>query len=361
MHKIPVITPQDAELLLKYFTGVASTLAKRFELGFLPDEEHLTSLLCELLDDHGAELHLLAYSVSDLNKDLKKIGSLLNAAITLETTDYNKHQERHFTQADLGIVLDFKDYIDYSNSFRKGLLIQAKKLFPTNDNHYRLNSCYKSFNPEQHDRYVKLREQFNRLGKKDDEEEDTRMKERMHRREDCYTAFQYLLYNPPLTELPDREQERTLHQQISRESKSIFDFTHGLCLYETLKKPDGIRSVLELSSFFADIDTVHSLAKAAASSGRSKSKRVPFSLEALTSSIDIRQQSFAWYLVFQFMLGDTGCKLPEFLKLVSGSKSMIVDDFQISIPRYVMHVTLTAGTNPENENRNTHRDRTPHH
>lgn len=353
MHKIPVITPQDAELLLKYFSGVASTLAKRFELGFYPDEEHLTSLLCELLDDHGAELHSLAYSVSDLNKDLKELGSLLHAAITLETTEYNKYQERHFTQADLGIVLDFKDYIDNSNSFRKGLLIQAKKLFPTNDNHYRLNSCYKSFNSDHHDRYVKLREKFNRLGNEENEE-DICMKERMHRKGECYTAFQYLLYNPPLTVLPDREQERILHQQISIESQSIFDYTHGLCLYETLKKPEGIRSILELSSFFVEIDTVHSLAKEAASTGRSnKSELAPFDLEALTSSIDIRQLSFAWYLVFQFMFGDSGCELPEFLKLVSGSKPKITDNFQISIPRYVMHVTLTAGSNPEKENRNT--------
>jgi hypothetical protein len=122
-------------------------------LGFHPDEEHLTSLLCELLDDKGAELHSLDYSVSDLNKDLSEIGSLLNAAITLETTDYNKNQERHYTQADLGIILDFKDYIDNSNSFRKGILIQAKKLFPTNDSQYRLDSCYQSFNPDQHHRY----------------------------------------------------------------------------------------------------------------------------------------------------------------------------------------------------------------
>ena len=116
MQKIPVITPSDAGLLLKYFNGVASVLAKRFELGFHPDEEHLTSLLCELLDNQGAELHSLAYRVSDLNKDLKENGSLLHTAISLETTEYNKYQERNFTQADLGIILDYKDYIDYSTS-----------------------------------------------------------------------------------------------------------------------------------------------------------------------------------------------------------------------------------------------------
>lgn len=351
MNKVPVLTPQDAEFLLKYFSGVANTLSKRFELGFQPDEEHLTSLLCELLDDRGAKLHSLDYSISDLNKDLDEIGSLLNAAVALKTTDYNKYQERYYTQADFGIILDYKDYIDNTNSFRKGLLIQAKKLFPAIGNQYQLSSCYKSFNAEQHDRYTNLRDHFNRLQNSD--MNDNRMNEKMHKREMCYQAFQYLLYNPQLKVLPVREQERTLHKQINRESHSIFDYTHGLCLYENLKKPNAIRSILELSSFFVNINDVHSLAERAASNGRSKSNLSAFDLEALICAIDIRQRSFAWYLVFQFILGDIGCMLPEFLDLVSGNGPRKSNDLQFLPPRYVMHVTLSAGTNPEKEKTNT--------
>lgn len=344
MQKIPVITPSDAGLLLKYFNGVASVLAKRFELGFHPDEEHLTSLLCELLDNQGAELHSLAYRVSDLNKDLKENGSLLHTAISLETTEYNKYQERNFTQADLGIILDYKDYIDYSTSFRKGLLIQAKKLFPDSYNNYRLTSLYKSFNSAQHNRLSALKESFTQTRNDEDE-----MKHRKNKDDRCYEAFQYLLYNPPLTELPKQEQERILHRQISKESESIFDYTQGLHLYEKLKNPDGIKSLLEMSSYFIEIDKAHYLAEQAASSGRSKSKLAPFDLDALTKSIDIRQRSFAWYLVFEFMLGRVGCKIPDFLDLVSGSKHKLNDNFPVSAPRYVMHVSITAGTNPEKQ------------
>lgn len=59
LHYIPVLTPVDAQLLVKYFSGIDQALARRFSLGFSPDEEHLTSLLCELLDDRGSELHHL--------------------------------------------------------------------------------------------------------------------------------------------------------------------------------------------------------------------------------------------------------------------------------------------------------------
>ena|SRR6266566_165422 len=121
MPSISILTPQDAELLLRYFAGVASVLARRFELGFQPDEEHLTSLLCELLDDHGAALHSLQYTAAALNKDLEQAGSLLHASVSLRTTEYNKYQERHHTQADLGIVLDYRDHVNHSASFRKGI------------------------------------------------------------------------------------------------------------------------------------------------------------------------------------------------------------------------------------------------
>lgn len=352
MRRIPVLTPQDAELLLKYFTGVDATVAKRFQLGFQPDEEHLTSLLCELLDDRGAALHAMEYTVEDLNKDFAEIGSLLDASISLETREYNKHQERNFTQADLGIILEYRDHINLSLSFRKGLLLQAKKLFPENGEHYGLAGRYRSFAVDQHNRLMKLRDHYREfyIKQRCGDDKELEMRRHMPAPEDCHKAFQYLLYNPPLSSLSKREQEEALHNQFSRETGHIFDYTHGLCLYETLKRPNGLKRTLDIASLVLDLDNVHSIAEAAASSGRSKSKLAPFDFRAVIEAVDIRQRSFPWYLVFEFILGEVGCDLPEFLQLVAGGGDGASKDMMISPPRFVLRITLTAGTNPEGNN-----------
>ncbi|MBC1240624.1 hypothetical protein GNE10_26390 [Nostoc sp. 2RC] len=76
---IPVLTPRDIKFFFKYFRSIDKILCQRYSLGFCPDEEHLTSILCELLDHKGSQLHQLLYSIADLNRDLEKSGSLLKA------------------------------------------------------------------------------------------------------------------------------------------------------------------------------------------------------------------------------------------------------------------------------------------
>ena len=354
INTIPVFSPQDASLFLKYFTGVAHVLARRFALGFHPDEEHLTSLLCELLDDRGSVLHGLDYAVADLNRDLQELGSLLQAAICLETTSYTKHEEHHYTQADFGIVLEYTDHVDRANSFRKGILVQAKKLFPSSGSAYDLGSQYSSFGADQHERLAQLGQYYVKKarGLDGDEDERERSMRRGHHEFDCDSAIQYLLYNPPFSALPANEQEYVLHRQLARETKNIYDYTHGLCLYDVLKQPDGLKATLELSALFAEIGTVHSLAEKAASSGRGKAKLAPFELRALMDAVDIRQRSFAWFLVFSFLCGGAGCQLPEFLKLVSGSQPGMAGEFGVRVPRFALRVRVTAGTNPEHQNTN---------
>lgn len=350
MNAIPVFSPRDATLFLKYFSGVAHVLARRFSLGFLPDEEHLTSLLCELFDDRGSALHGLDYGVASLNRDLLNLGSLLNAAITMETTPYTKFQERHFTQADFGIILDYTDHVDRTNSFRKGLLVQAKKLFPSSGSGYSLSSRYSSFDADQHERLAKLGEYYFRKAHDIDDDNDLRERLMPHRHHLSHpdSAVQYLLYNPPFRALPGNEQEYVLHRQLARDSENIYDYTHGLCLYNVLTGPDGLRAMLDLSALFADIGTVHSLATMAASSGRVKAELAPFDLRSLIDAVDIRRRSFAWFLVFSFLCGGAGNQLAEFLELVSGSQKGMAGEFGVR-PRFVLRVRIAAGTNPEHE------------
>ncbi|MGH8222164.1 MAG: hypothetical protein ACREQZ_04245 [Woeseiaceae bacterium] len=45
-----ILTPCDAKLLVRYLDGVDRIVSARLATGFSPHEDHLTALLCELLD-----------------------------------------------------------------------------------------------------------------------------------------------------------------------------------------------------------------------------------------------------------------------------------------------------------------------
>jgi len=337
---IPVITPRDVQYLLKYLSGIDEALSRRFSLGFLPDEEHLTSLLCELLDAQGSSLHALPYTIGALNDDLKNANSLLQASITLETTPYNKYQERRFTQADIGVVAKYVDNISPSYSFTKGLLAQAKKLFPAHERTYSLHSKYSSFNPEQHERLASLSryylDQKRRLGK-----EPRRDLDRVY----CGSVAAYLLYNPPVSALPRLEQEVVAHRQLRHDSGKIFDYLHGLHLYHELRGSNATHPLHNGGSIFVSLDDIHRLAlNKSNEDGEEKEKLVPFELGALSESVDLRLASLPWFLVFEFLLGSAGCMDSEFLELVKGNAPGMAKELRFSAPRFVLQIEISAGT-----------------
>lgn len=329
---IPVITPTDAEILVRYFSGVDAILARRFTLGFLPDEEHLTSLLCELLDDRGAGLHQLPYTVTQLNEDLKQNNSLLNVDLKLETIQYNKYQERNITQSDLGIIINYIDTIRRNNSFRKGILLQAKKLFPNNNNVYTLESQYKSFNLSQHDRLYSLAESISKLRDPDNGVN--------------YNCAAYLFYNPPLQELPDRDRQIVLHDQISgtqylyeedirlgRKYKTMLLFSPYL--YNT-------SFFLNTSSFIVPIDDMHRIIDQSVRTKPTKSPSI--NLKVILEYTQLYYNAFACFMVFGLLLGRAGCQNPNWLRVVSGAQPNAVNDNILLQPRYVLTINITAGT-----------------
>jgi hypothetical protein len=50
------LTPRDAKLLVRYFDGADDVVSARLTRGFSPHEDHLTALLCEMLDDNLSAL-----------------------------------------------------------------------------------------------------------------------------------------------------------------------------------------------------------------------------------------------------------------------------------------------------------------
>ncbi|TVP61158.1 MAG: hypothetical protein EA343_14980 [Nodularia sp. (in: Bacteria)] len=328
MHipQIPVLSPYEAQCFSKYFKCVDMLLAKRFSLGFLPNEEHITSILCELLDEHGSQLHPLTYSLSDLNNDLKQSCGLLQADVSISTSDYNKYEERHFTQSDLGIVLEYQDYIEPDYSFSRGVLIQAKKLFPYQNSDYNFSSKYESFKSDQHNRLDQLNQIYVKKG--------------------CGSeCVKYLMYNPPLEIIPKYEQQKILHKEMVRDAiTSEFYFTFGLHRYKELIESDKA-SILSLGCLFASIEDVHELAiQAAARASRTQKSLHEFNLGALVDAINVYESSLSWFFVFDLMMKGVGCSCKEFLDLVSsGRQSRIVGNLEVIPPKYSIKLKITAG------------------
>jgi hypothetical protein len=87
------MTPRDAKLLIRYLDGVDDIITARLANGFSPHEDHLTSLLCEMLDDNQSVLSALPYPLAQLRDDLAVDPHGLKASLSIEAKKYPTHIE----------------------------------------------------------------------------------------------------------------------------------------------------------------------------------------------------------------------------------------------------------------------------
>jgi hypothetical protein len=126
MYARTSLTPRGAKLLIRYFDGADDVITARLTSGFSPHEDHLTSLLFEMLDDN------------------------LAASIQIEAKKYPPHIERRLTSSDLGIVIDYRDNFNAQTSFQKGAMFRAKKVYGNpHRRKYSLSNCFDELDPEQ--------------------------------------------------------------------------------------------------------------------------------------------------------------------------------------------------------------------
>ncbi len=125
------LTAHDAKLLVRFLDAVDDLVTERFGMGFRPREEHLTSLLCEMLDDRMAKRHNLSFSHSQLQCELEKDPKKLRVNISIETCEYPASTENLLTSSDIGVIVKYDDHHVTEASFERGILFQAKKLFPS--------------------------------------------------------------------------------------------------------------------------------------------------------------------------------------------------------------------------------------
>lgn len=202
-----MLSPRAIRLFLKYFDSIDEVLSRRLIRKRAWDEEALTFLLTELLDEDAQADHTLAYPHDALVNDLSLSDEPLSISVQLETHSYPKPMERYVTQSDVGLILSYEDQFNHDMSFRRGWLLQAKRLFPTRrkyEHGFTENSKFDSHDPAQHERMRKLRDWA-----------------------EC-DFIRYLLYCPRPATLEKSVRERLSAARARALASDIFDFALGL-------------------------------------------------------------------------------------------------------------------------------------
>jgi hypothetical protein len=165
----------ETSILWRYFDGVSSAVAKRMLRGSAPNEENLTFLLCELLDEDAAGLHNLEYSLDQVKRELENSDAGIKIDIGFETHEHSKHFESKYSGADIGIVFSLDHPL--LGKEKRAVLLQAKRLFaPRKQDKFSLYSEYSNFDVKQ---ALFLRQ--------------------LQRKFEVHNSILYLWYNPPST------------------------------------------------------------------------------------------------------------------------------------------------------------------
>lgn len=322
------ITPREAKLLVKFLDAVDDSVSARLSSGFSPHEDHLTSLLCEMLDDNLTALNRLSFSLAELHDELAKDPRKLTAAISIETRKYPPHIERRLTSSDIGIIVSYRDHLVPGHSFESGVLFQAKKLFPSprrGESAYSLDGRFESFDFKQLLRLVVL-------GR------DARRREETHPLRD-ESLCHYLFYCPR-PEAYDELSREEVHRYLVP-SGDIFDYAKGWHLYELASDPD--RHVPGLIA--ADVRWLEGKYVEWPDQGgpRIQKKRGIPSARDVFQAMWGHAQPLSWFLVYGMLLGHRGSTASHDLALVRGE--MPDQDSETPIlPKYVVTVRVESGT-----------------
>lgn len=218
--------PQHLNFVIKFLDGIDFKLSEMMRRKHPQDEPALTNEFCALLDaETQREEQRLFYDLDHLNSDLAAAGDGLDFEVTLDTYPHNTAMERHVSQSDFGLVLEYENYILPSENWSTAYLVQAKRLFRNSSNgEYDQRASFRATDAAQQARIDRLTEI---LGA---------------------GSLKYGLYCPQVPVMPDntRIQIRALHTRNL--SSEIFDFGSGLALRDFLAINRGIDAGIWLQS-----------------------------------------------------------------------------------------------------------------
>ena len=315
-----LLTPRDKKLLVRYFDAVDSVMALRLQQGFSPHEDHLTSLLCELLDAEHAALHAVPYSFEALKGDLAADSAALDVSLRLETRKYPPHIERHLTSSDLGIVVEYRDYLTGTGSFERGCLLQAKRLY-SKGTAYTVEDEFREFDVDQFARLQQLA-----MGARPGSAEGP-----LHHsgRSWCY----YLMYCPTAAAYDDRSRE--IVRRLVLPNDNIFDYSKGWHLHEYASSPS--RQIPGL--VIADLGILSQVDNAPSTRGRGATRKPK--ARHIFDHFWNGAQPLSWFLVYDLMSGAAGTEEPSQLQIVRGQAPSREEP--PALPRYVLTIRVQAG------------------
>nr|VFJ68615.1 MAG: hypothetical protein BECKDK2373C_GA0170839_11887 [Candidatus Kentron sp. DK] len=202
-----------------------------------------------------------------LINDLSSSDEPLSVSVQLETHSYPTPMERFVTQADIGLILSYEDQFDHDFSFRRGWLLQAKRLFSSrplheqllssgyrSENRFTENSRFESQKPAQHERMRFLRDWAG-----------------------C-DFIRYLLYCPRPSSLDKPVRERLSAARARTLATDIFDHALGLELRDDFLSENP---TIAAGVFVALLDSL------------------PNSLLAVHTALFSGVSPFSWFIVSQ--------------------------------------------------------------
>lgn len=160
--------------LIKFFEGVNYEVSNIMRESPHVPEENLTFLLGKLMDSKSSLHQKLTYKISDLNYDLRKLGSHLKT--NFEIYEHNPRNLENETLSDLAIILKIEKS---SEIIEKGVLLQCKKLYSSDQGKFTINSEYEAI-----DKKSKQYKDIKNYSKKG-------------------YLYRYILYNPTLSTFED--------------------------------------------------------------------------------------------------------------------------------------------------------------
>lgn len=207
-----MISPRAVPLLIRHFDAVDKSVTSRLLRNRPWLEPSLTSLLCDLLDQDTQREMNLSYTVDQLNTDLAEPDGALAVSFKIDTHEYGPDLERWVTQADLGLVIEYADFLLPDESWTAAWLLQAKRLTPDQRNPlvYSEASKFSAIDQNQKARVENLRRAVG------------------------VDFIRYLLYCPRPDNLDAVTRAKLAHLRTSALSTDIFDYTVGLALRDEL-------------------------------------------------------------------------------------------------------------------------------
>jgi len=307
---------------------VDDVVSARLANGFNPHEDHLTSLLCEMLDDNLTSLSALPFPLSKLREELALDAKGLRVSLSIEVKKYPPHIERRLTSSDIGIIVNYRDNITYNRSFEKGALFQAKKLYRSSpDQLYSLHDKFKEFDADQLLRFLKL-------------QTDDEMREMHHHKSDLHSSLcHYLLYCPRIDGYDEQAREEVHHFIIP--SSDIFDFAEGWHRYELANDPARhVPGLLASGLDWLSSDYLERNQDGHVTVKPRKDK--PTARQAFQQFWE-DVYPFSWFLVYKMLMGDGGTSDSHSLSIVRGNEKEQNVDNPV-LPKYIMTLRVEAGT-----------------